>query len=145
LFAAGGGSETRKHFDEERSAARFTRGLLVNGALALVVILWLIPRIGLSVSSFRERLDIHTSSWRGVLPHRDRMATETFYPRQLGLDANEPMTVEGVAATSRGIAIHHGVAETVTPLAFTAPADAPGYLKQTEEPSDKPGQPSRRI
>ncbi len=80
-------------------AARFTRGFLVNGSLALVVLLWLIPVIGLLVSSFRERFDIQTSPWWGVLPHRDWVATKTINPRELGLDPNAPMTVEGVTAT----------------------------------------------
>ncbi|HLE05440.1 MAG TPA: carbohydrate ABC transporter permease [Anaerolineales bacterium] len=80
-------------------AANFTRSFLVNGILALVVILWLIPVIGLLVSSFRERFDIQTSPWWGVLPHRDWVETKTINPRELGLDANGPMTVEGITAT----------------------------------------------
>jgi alpha-glucoside transport system permease protein len=72
---------------------------MVNGALALIVLLWLIPVIGLLVSSFRERFDIQTSPWWGILPHRDWVSTETFDPRELGLDPNGPMTIEGVTAT----------------------------------------------
>jgi len=79
--------------------ARLTGSYLVNGTLTLVVILWLIPVVGLLVSSFRERFDIQTSPWWYVLPHRDWVATKSIDPRELGLDANGPMTVEGVTAT----------------------------------------------
>lgn len=80
-------------------AQKFTRALLVNSILALIVILWLIPVVGVFVSSFRERFDIQTSPWWNVLPHRDWVATKTIDPRQAGLNANGPMTVEGITAT----------------------------------------------
>ena len=75
------------------------RGVLVNGILALVVFLWLVPVIGVLVSSFRERFDIQTTPWWKVLPHREWVQTKTIDPREAGLDANGPMTVEGVTAT----------------------------------------------
>jgi alpha-glucoside transport system permease protein len=81
------------------SAQNSTRGFLINGVLALIVILWLIPVIGIFVSSFRERFDIQTSPWWNVLPHRDWVSTKTINPRELGLDPTGPMTVEGVTAT----------------------------------------------
>jgi alpha-glucoside transport system permease protein len=73
--------------------------LLVNGILAFIVLLWLIPVIGIFASSFRERFDIQTSPWWNILPHRDWVATKTINPRELGLDTQGPMTVEGVTAT----------------------------------------------
>lgn len=76
-----------------------TNTLLVNGALALIVLLWLIPVIGIFVSSFRQRFDIQTSPWWYVLPHQGWVETKTINPREMGLDANGPMTVEGVTAT----------------------------------------------
>ncbi|HEX9386551.1 MAG TPA: carbohydrate ABC transporter permease [Anaerolineales bacterium] len=81
------------------NSSKFTRSLLVNGILALIVLLWLIPVIGIFASSFRERFDIQTSPWWNVLPHRDWVATKTINPRELGLDTKGPMTVEGVTAT----------------------------------------------
>ena len=73
--------------------------ILVNGILAVIVFLWLIPVIGILVSSFRERFDIQTTSWWSVLPHREWVQTKTINPREIGLDTNGPMTVEGVTAT----------------------------------------------
>ena len=78
---------------------KFTRAFLVNGILALIVLLWLIPVIGVFVSSFRQRFDIQTTPWWYVLPHRDWVSTKTIDPVKAGLDANGPMTVEGVTAT----------------------------------------------
>jgi hypothetical protein len=53
------------------------------------------PVIGLLVSSFRERLDIQTSPWWHVLPHRlggdeDDLANSARMPM--------PMTVGGITA-----------------------------------------------
>jgi alpha-glucoside transport system permease protein len=50
---------------------KLPRAFLVNGMLALIVILWMIPVIGLFVSSFRQRFDIQTTPWWYVFPHRD--------------------------------------------------------------------------
>ena len=44
--------------------------ILVNGSLALIVILWLIPVVGLVTSSFRTRFDIQTSGWWMIVPHQ---------------------------------------------------------------------------
>ena len=81
------------------SSQKLTRAFLVNGVLALLVILWLVPVVGVFVSSFRQRFDIQTTPWWYVLPHRDWVATKTINPRELGLDPNGPMTVEGITAT----------------------------------------------
>jgi alpha-glucoside transport system permease protein len=81
------------------SSQKLSNTLLVNGVLALIVLLWLIPVIGLFASSFRDRFDIQTTPWWNILPHRDWVATKTINPRELGLDPSGPMTVEGVTAT----------------------------------------------
>jgi alpha-glucoside transport system permease protein len=81
------------------SSQKLLNSILVNGALALIVIAWLVPVIGVFVSSFRQRFDIQTTPWWNVLPHRDWVATKTINPRELGLDTTKPMTVEGVTAT----------------------------------------------
>jgi len=70
--------------------------LVVNGALVLLVFAWSIPTIGLFVSSFRDRFDIQTSGWWTVLPHREWQQVAELDPKELGLDANSVMLVEGV-------------------------------------------------
>ena len=46
-------------------------GLLVNGGLLLLILVWTIPTFGLFVSSFRTREDIQTSGWWNIFPHRE--------------------------------------------------------------------------
>lgn len=73
--------------------------LLVNGALLILVIIWSIPTIGLLVSSFRTRFDIQTSGWWNILPHQEWKTTETFDPKELGLNPDEVMEVQGATGT----------------------------------------------
>jgi alpha-glucoside transport system permease protein len=84
---------------KKASTQKFARAFQVNTILAVIVVLWMIPVIGVFVSSFRQRFDIQTTPWWYVFPHRAWVATKTIDPRQAGLDANGPMTVEGVTAT----------------------------------------------
>jgi alpha-glucoside transport system permease protein len=76
---------------------KLTSGILVNGALLLVVLFWTIPSIGLLVSSFRTRDVILNSGWWQVLPHRAWVQTEQFKPE--GVDTTEVMNIGGVTGT----------------------------------------------
>jgi alpha-glucoside transport system permease protein len=69
---------------------------LINGGLLLLVIFWSIPTIGLLISSFRTRFDIQTSGWWTVFPHREWETVAVIDPKELGLDPNTVMKVEGV-------------------------------------------------
>ena len=81
-------------------AGRDNRGpLFVNLGLGLLVLVWMIPTIGLFVSSFRTRFDIQTSGWWTIFPHKEWIVVETIDPKELGLDATQEMDVEGVTAT----------------------------------------------
>jgi alpha-glucoside transport system permease protein len=73
--------------------------LLVNGSLLLLVIIWSIPTLGLLISSFRNRFDIQTSGWWNVLPHREWETVAVIDPKELGLDPDGVMAVEGVEGT----------------------------------------------
>ena len=77
----------------------WTGPLLINGALILLVIVWSIPTIGLLVSSFRTRFDIGTSGWWNILPHREWETVSTADPKELGLDPDGVMEVEGATGT----------------------------------------------
>lgn len=78
---------------------KFRSAFLVNGSLALLVIIWMIPVVGLLVSSFRDRFSIQTTGWWTILPHREWSLVEEIDPREEGLDANGPMDVYGITAT----------------------------------------------
>lgn len=73
--------------------------ILVNGALLLLVLIWTIPTFGLFVSSFRDRIDIQTQGWWTIFPHREWMTSDTLDPKELGLNPDEVMQVEGVQGT----------------------------------------------
>ena len=82
------------------SRAEKLRGLIfVNGILFILVLIWLIPTIGLLVSSFRDRFDVQTSGWWTIFPTRQWVVAEQIDPREMGLDASGPMEVMGVVAT----------------------------------------------
>jgi alpha-glucoside transport system permease protein len=80
-------------------AQKTQRTILINSILFLIVLCWLIPTIGLFVSSFRNRQEIQTSGWWTILPHREWQMVAEIDPRALGLDATGPMDLEGVNAT----------------------------------------------
>lgn len=78
---------------------KLQQAILVNGVLLLVVLIWMIPTIGLFVSSFRERFEIQTTGWWTIFPHKAWMVVEKINPQEVGLDPNGPMEVAGITAT----------------------------------------------
>jgi len=81
------------------SRQRFWSGCAVNGFLLILVLLWSIPTLGLFISSWRSRLDIQTSGWWTVFPHREWEVVTVIDPKEQGLDPTGPMEVEGAVAT----------------------------------------------
>jgi len=76
-----------------------TGPILVNLILLLLVIIWSIPILGLFISSFRQPLDLQTSGWWMIFPHREWQTISTVNPKDLGLDPTGVMEVEGVRGT----------------------------------------------
>jgi alpha-glucoside transport system permease protein len=75
--------------------SRLFSSILVNGALALICIIWLVPLLGLLVSSFRDRGDIVTSGWWTVFPHQEYVKSSQVQLTK-GLPLDQPIAVEGV-------------------------------------------------
>ena len=73
--------------------------IIVNGTLTLLVFLWTIPTLGIFISSFRQRDDIASSGWWNIFPHREWRSVEEINPKDLGLDPDGIMEVEGVTGT----------------------------------------------
>ena len=74
-------------------------GLLVNGGLLLIILLWTIPTFGLFISSFRTREAIQTSGWWNVFPHRAYETVAVINPADMDLDPTGPMVIEGTVTT----------------------------------------------
>ena len=72
---------------------------LVNGILLLIVVLWTIPTMGIFISSWRNREDIASSGWWQVLPYREWKSVQAVDIKELGVDPNQVMTIEGVTGT----------------------------------------------
>ncbi len=81
-----------------KGQSRLTGDILVNGALILIVIAWLIPTVGLLVSSFRTRFDIQTSGWWTILPHKEWETVATLEV-PANVDRNGVMDIEGASGT----------------------------------------------
>jgi alpha-glucoside transport system permease protein len=79
-------------------ALRRHRGaILVNGLLAAICILWLLPTIGLTVSSFRTRDAILESGWWSILPHQQWTTVDVHpIPQDVG---DAAVVIEGVSGT----------------------------------------------
>jgi alpha-glucoside transport system permease protein len=71
---------------------RTINGIIVNGILALICIIWLIPTVGLLISSVRPREDINSSGWWNIFPHQ---AWSSVQQVQLttGLDLTKPVQI----------------------------------------------------
>lgn len=77
---------------------RLLSGLIVNGVLVLICLIWLIPTLGVFVTSFRNSEDIFRSGWWTVFPHREYVKVDEIKLDE-GVDVNGPITVDGVTAT----------------------------------------------
>jgi alpha-glucoside transport system permease protein len=73
--------------------------ILVNGVLALLVIVWMIPIAGVLVSSFRDRESIQTTGWWTVFPHRTWVLAEEINPRESGAVVDEENRIIEVGGT----------------------------------------------
>ncbi len=71
----------------------------INLALLILVLAWTIPTLGLFVSSWRSRLDIQTSGWWTVFPHRAWETVLVLDPGEAGLDPDTVMEIEGATGT----------------------------------------------
>jgi alpha-glucoside transport system permease protein len=65
---------------------------LVNTVLAVICLIWLIPTVGLLVSSFRPAADILTTGWWNIFPHKQWTTVEQItLPRET--DLRQPLKV----------------------------------------------------
>lgn len=71
---------------------------IVNIVLGFICLLWLIPTVGLLVSSFRPAADILQTGWWTIFPHRDYVTQERIrLPKET--DLGKPIQVNGKTYT----------------------------------------------
>lgn len=77
-----------------RKSRRTGSKALVNTILAVICLIWLIPTVGLLISSFRPASDILATGWWTVFPHRDQVTKEQIQlPKDT--DLRQPIEVGG--------------------------------------------------
>ena len=54
---------------------KFLGSLFVNGVLILICLVWLVPTLGVFITSFREPEDLFGSGWWTIFPHRTWIET----------------------------------------------------------------------
>jgi alpha-glucoside transport system permease protein len=80
------------------TALRRHRGtILVNGLLAAICVVWLLPTVGLAVSSLRTRDAILEAGWWSILPHEEWATVDVRpIPQDVG---DSVVAIEGVHGT----------------------------------------------
>ena len=79
--------------------------IIVNTVLLVLVLVWILPSIGLIVSSFRSPFETNSSGWWNIIPHREYVGVEGESVNVRDVCANQdctlegPITFEGVTAT----------------------------------------------
>ncbi|MGB1252823.1 MAG: hypothetical protein ACPG8W_19570, partial [Candidatus Promineifilaceae bacterium] len=73
--------------------------ILINGVLAIVVILWTVPTVGVFLSSFRTRFDIQTSGWWQIFPHQEWRMTGEIEDLPRDFDIKVPFAIPAVGDT----------------------------------------------
>jgi alpha-glucoside transport system permease protein len=80
------------------SQQRVVSSLIVNGVLILICLIWLVPTIGVFITSFRQSEDIFSSGWWAVFPHQADIQSGEIKVDP-SVDVNGPIEIEGVTAT----------------------------------------------
>ena len=80
------------------SQSKLVSSLMVNGTLILICLIWLVPTIGVLITSFRNSQDIFKSGWWTVFPHREDVQSGEIKVDP-SVDVNGPITVEGITTT----------------------------------------------
>lgn len=69
--------------------------LAINGTLILICMIWIIPTLGILVTSFRDSQDIFTSGWWTVFPHKEYVNSSQIHIDP-NADLNNPIAIQGV-------------------------------------------------
>jgi alpha-glucoside transport system permease protein len=85
---------TSKSLKGEKRKSSF----VINGVLILISAIWLIPTIGVLITSFRQSQDIFNSGWWAVFPHKEDSDTGEIILED-DIDVDGQIMIEGTSAT----------------------------------------------
>jgi alpha-glucoside transport system permease protein len=71
---------------------------MVNGVLILICLFWIIPTLGVFITSFRVPTDIFRTGWWTVVPHRAYIDSGEIKVDP-SVDVNGPIQVEGITSS----------------------------------------------
>ena len=80
------------------NSRRKTSSIFPNLVLIVICIAWLVPIVGILVTSFRQSEDIFKSGWWQVFPHKEDVEIDRYVIPD-SVDVDGPITIEGVTAT----------------------------------------------
>ncbi len=87
-----------KHSTKSQKKSKLISSLLVNGVLILICLIWIIPALGVFITSFRNSEDIFRTGWWKVFPHKTLVESgEIFLDESVNVD--EPFVIEGITTT----------------------------------------------
>jgi alpha-glucoside transport system permease protein len=69
--------------------------LVVNGALILICLIWVVPTLGILITSFRDSQDIFTTGWWTVFPHQAYVDSGEIHVDP-NADLNGPISLPGI-------------------------------------------------
>jgi alpha-glucoside transport system permease protein len=81
-------------FKNQKALSNF----LVNFTLIVICILWLLPTLGVFITSFRNSEKIFQTGWWTVFPHQAYVKTDEIFIEE-SVDVDGPITVNGVTHT----------------------------------------------
>ncbi|MFZ6028006.1 MAG: carbohydrate ABC transporter permease [Chloroflexota bacterium] len=79
------------------SRQKVASSVLINGVLILICLVWLLPTLGVFITSFRNSQDIFRSGWWTVFPHQSYEKTGEIKLDE-SVDVNGPIEVEGIVS-----------------------------------------------
>lgn len=71
---------------------------LVNGVLIFICLIWLLPSLGIFITSFRNSEDIFKTGWWTVFPHKQFSKFDQIMLDPT-VDVNGPIQIEGITST----------------------------------------------
>ena len=83
---------------KKRKTQKRSGNFLANAILIILCVIWMIPIVGILITSVRQPNKIFTSGWWTVFPHKE-LVTIGEISIDDDVDVDGPITVEGVTAT----------------------------------------------